>query len=231
MSTIKSIKISNPFKGFKNKYYPQGHVTQYLYENVELYKAANIGLNNGHSGIDIVFPYGTPVYAVEGGYVCEVRNDPSGYGKHVRILSYNEDKKGGREWTYGHASENLVKVGDEVKVGQMIQKCGNTGFVVSSLSPNGLGFWDNGGNNYNGTHLHLGCREFILDRKGWSYYPNTPKITILNYNNGMHGCIDFKNWFYDDRIYGDMEILKRELEKSPEDEWWMRLIKALKFFQ
>jgi murein DD-endopeptidase MepM/ murein hydrolase activator NlpD len=222
------MKISNPFKGFKNKYYPQGHVSQYLYENVELYKAANIGITTGHSGIDIVFPWGTPIYAVEGGLVVEVRNDASGFGMHIRILSDNEDGKGGREWTYGHNSRNFVKVGDVVKAGQKIGAVGNTGFVISSS--NGAGFWVEGSNKYAGTHLHLGCREYKYDKNGWSYYPNTPKITILNYNNGMHGCVDFKNWFYDDPMLGDMEIFKRELETYGDEPWYIKFLRALKFF-
>jgi murein DD-endopeptidase MepM/ murein hydrolase activator NlpD len=225
----KDIKIGNPFKGMINKYVPQGHITQYLYENVDLYKSANIGLTAGHNGIDIVFPYGTPVYAVEGGLVVEVKNDAGGYGKHIRILSDNTDIKGGREWTYGHNSENFVKVGDLVKTGQHIANTGNTGFVVSSVLDTAFGFWDKGGNKYNGTHLHLGCREFKYDKKGWRYYANTPKITILNYDNGLLGCVDFTS-FFQDTPYGDMEILKRELEKYGEESWYIKFIRTLRFF-
>lgn len=224
-----STKIYNPFKGFINAYYPKGQVTQYLYENVELYKSAGLNLTKGHSGIDIAFPWGTPVYAVEGGLVCEVRDDASGFGKHVRILSDNEDSKGGREWTFGHNSFNLVKVGDKVKAGHKIALTGNTGFVVSDV--NALGYWIKGSNKNAGTHLHLGCREFKYDRRGWQYYPNTPKITILNYNNGMSGCIDFKDMFYTEPYMGDMEILKRELEKYGDEPWYIRLLRSLKFFE
>ena len=93
---------------------------------------------------------------------------------------------------------------------------GNTGFVVSDI--NALGFWVKGSNKYAGTHLHLTCREFKYDKKGWSYYPNTPKITVLNYNNGWNGAIDFVNMFPLNSWEGDVEIKKRELE-APKIDW------------
>ena len=219
--------ISNPFKGFKKDYYPKGNKTQGFGENPELYMAA-VGMKS-HNGEDYVAPYGTPTYAVQGGLICEAKTDPGGYGRHVRILSDN-DAKGGCEYTYGHLSKINVSVGDTVKTGEKKGEMGNSGFVVSSASSNALGYWDNGGNNYNGTHLHLSVRDFKYDKKGWSYYPNTPKITILNYNNGWNGCIDFKDRFYKDSMMGDMEILKRELEGYGDEPWYMSFIRALKFF-
>jgi murein DD-endopeptidase MepM/ murein hydrolase activator NlpD len=219
--------ISNPIKGFKNKKYPQGQVTQWFGENVALYangvKANGVSLlTKGHNGIDIVSPYGTPIYAVADGLVCEVKDDPSGYGRHCRILS------DGNEWTYGHASKNFVKIGDTVKVGQKIQEMGNSGFVVSDV--NGAGFWVLGSNKYAGTHLHLGCRKYKLDKKGWRYNSLSPKITILNDTNGSQGSIDFVDQFNPDSVMGDMEILKRQLEGYGDEPWYIKLIRALKFF-
>jgi murein DD-endopeptidase MepM/ murein hydrolase activator NlpD len=172
--------MKSPIKDFKNKYYPEGSVTQYFGENPKLYME-RMGMI-GHNGIDIVAEWGTPIFAVEGGLVVDVKDTPEGYGKHLRILCDN-----GNEWTYGHASQNLVKVGDKVEEGQQIQLMGNTGFVVSGATP----FWKF--NPYAGTHLHLGLRKFIYDRKGWAYNSNTPAITILNYENGYKGSIDFKD--------------------------------------
>jgi len=205
------MKINNPIKGFINKKSPNGHVTQFFGENIALYKTVNIGLTNGHNGIDIAVPWGTPLYAVEDGVVCEVKNDPSGYGKHLRFLTGDpkDTKTVQREWTYGHNSENFVKVGDVIKAGQHIANMGNTGFVVSDI--NALGYWVKGSNKYSGTHVHLGVREFKYNKKGWSYYPNTPKIQILNYNNGSLGSVDFADWM-DGGTAGDVEIIKRELD-------------------
>lgn len=220
------MKLFNPFKGFKKDYYPKGHKTQGFGENVELYMAAC--KMNGHNGEDYVSPYGTPIYAIYDGLVCEAKTDPSGYGRHIRMLC-NENDEGGIEVTMGHLSQINVKVGEKVKAGTKIGEMGNSGFVVSSSSSNALGYWDNGGNNYNGTHLHLSIRDFKYDSNGWQYYPNTPKINILNYNNGWNGCIDFKDRFYEDSMLGDMEIVKRELEKYGEEEWWMKFLRAIRF--
>ena len=113
--------------------------------------------------------------------------------------------------------------------------CGNTGFVVSDI--NASGFWVKGSNKYSGTHLHLTCREFKYSKKGWSYYPNTPKIEILNYNNGWNGAMDFVNMFPLNSWEGDVEIKKRELEALPkidlnnEDNWnmFLKILKWLRF--
>lgn len=212
--------ISNPIKGFKNKKYPNGQVSQGFGENPALYMAA-IGMKS-HNGIDIVAPWGTPLYAVESGTVVEVKTDPSGYGMHIRFLT---DKK---EWTYGHLSAIFVKIGDEIKVGQKIGLMGNTGFVVSDI--NALGYWVLGSNKYAGTHLHLSCRDYKGRTSSWKYSTGVKGINVLKYDNGWNGCYDFSDQFNPDPIMGDIEILKRELEGYGEEEWWMKFIRALKFF-
>jgi murein DD-endopeptidase MepM/ murein hydrolase activator NlpD len=219
------MKIYNPIKGYINKLYAQGQVSQWFGENVEMYMAAI--KSKGHNGIDIVAPWGTPLYAVEGGVCCEAKTDPSGYGMHVRILTETTEKIN-REWTYGHLSRIDVKAGDLIKPGQQIGLMGNTGFVVSSI--NGGGYWVNGSNKYAGTHLHLGCREYKGRTSSWKYMSGERGINVLNYSNGLYGGVDFKDWFYEDSKMGDMEIFKRELEKYGQEDWWMVLIRAFKFF-
>ena len=217
--------LYNPIKGYKNKRYPQGHISQGFGENPALYMAA-IGMKS-HNGIDIVAPWGTPIYSLMDGIIADVKTDPSGYGMHIRMLC-EKDNKGGYEFTFGHLSKILVTVGQEVKAGTHIGNMGNTGFVVSSS--NGAGFWIEGSNKYLGTHLHLSLREFKYDKRGWTYNKGLPKITILNYNNGWNGCFDFKDMFFKEDLMGDMMILKRELEKHGDEPWYMRLIRSLKFF-
>lgn len=169
-----------PIQNFNTKLYPQGSITQYFGENPSLY--ARMGLE-GHNGMDIVAPHGTPLYAVESGVVVEVKNTPDGYGKHVRFIS---DDDGGlcREWTYGHCSQIFVEVGDRVREGQYIANMGNTGFVVSGATP----FWRF--NPFAGTHLHLGLRYVKRHRKGWSYPNSDIKIKVLEYDNGYKGAVD-----------------------------------------
>jgi len=226
--------ISNPIKSYRNEKYPAGDVTQWFGENPELYMV--VCKMKSHNGIDIVAPWYTPLYAVESGTVCEVKTDPSGYGMHLRFLTGDKtSKEVQREWTYGHLANIDVKVGDKIVVGQKIANMGNTGFVVSDI--NASGFWVKGSNKYSGTHLHLTCREFKYSKKGWSYYPNTPKVEILNYNNGWNGAMDFVNMFPLNSWEGDVEIKKRELEALPkidlnnEDNWnmFLKILKWLRF--
>ncbi len=170
-------KIGIPFKDFKATDYPKGSVTQWFSENVELYKVIP-GLTKGHNGIDMVAPWGTPLFAVEDGYVYDVNPDKGGYGMYVRLMC---DRLGeSREWTYGHLSEIKCKKGDIIKRGDCIGLMGNTGFVVSDS--NGNGFWHF--NPYAGTHLHLGLRKYKLVNALYQ---------IQNYDNGWLGSIDYKD--------------------------------------
>jgi len=187
--------MQKPIKNYIHRDAPKGSVSQWFSENHALYFSRM--KMQGHNGIDIVAPHGTPIYAVEGGTVVDVKNSPDGYGKHLRIVSDT-----GREWTYGHASENLVKIGDVVKEGDEIQKMGNTGFVVSSTDGNG--FWKLGSNKWAGTHLHLGVRNVLVSTKKksgyWQYNANTPYIKVLNYDNGYFGSVNFADLLTDDDI-------------------------------
>jgi murein DD-endopeptidase MepM/ murein hydrolase activator NlpD len=187
----------------------------------------NMDLYKGHNGIDIVAPWGTPIYAVEGGVVCDVNDNPAGYGKHVRVMTQTKEKIE-REWVYAHLALIYVTKGQTVKAGEQIGTMGNTGFVISSS--NGAGFWVEGSNKYLGTHLHLGCREYVYDNKGWTWGAGLPKMSVLNYDNGSAGSIDFSKMFYEDPMLGDMQILKVELEKHGVEPWFITFLRALKFF-
>lgn len=74
-----------------------------------------------HSGIDFAGRRGSDVLAVAGGVVT-FSGRRSGYGNLVEI-----DHGNGYKTRYGHCQENLVKVGDRVKQGQVIGKMGATG--------------------------------------------------------------------------------------------------------
>lgn len=76
-----------------------------------------------HTGIDIGASSGSSIVAANSGTVIMSQYDKSGgYGNMVVI-----DHGGGITTLYGHASKLLVKVGDEVKSGQVIAKVGSTG--------------------------------------------------------------------------------------------------------
>lgn len=86
-----------------------------------------------HNGIDIGGAYGSNIVAALAGTVIEAKwSDRS--GNHIII-----DHGNGYRTHYLHASKLLVKKGDYVKQGQVIMKCGSTGWST-------------------GPHLHFGVR-------------------------------------------------------------------------
>lgn len=78
-----------------------------------------------HSGIDILAPVGTPVYASKSGtaFKAEV---PTGYGKYVMIYH-----PGGYQTYYGHLSDWAIKPVQHVNRGDLIGYVGKTGNASS----------------------------------------------------------------------------------------------------
>ena len=87
-----------------------------------------------HTGIDLVEPFGSPVYAADDGIVALVGSSSSGYGNYVVIAH-----SGGLNTLYGHLSTALVKVGQSVTQGTPVGLEGSTG-------------------NSTGAHLHFELR-------------------------------------------------------------------------
>jgi murein DD-endopeptidase MepM/ murein hydrolase activator NlpD len=75
-------------------------------------------------GIDLAVPEGTSVKAAEDGVVAYAGNELKGYGNLVLVRHQN-----GYVTAYAHASELMVKRGDQVKRGQIIARAGQTGAV------------------------------------------------------------------------------------------------------
>jgi murein DD-endopeptidase MepM/ murein hydrolase activator NlpD len=172
--------MHEPIQGFKPQAYPKGDVTQFFGENPSLYEGCcNM---EGHNGLDIVRSYGTPIMCVEKGKVVEVKNDPNGYGRHIRVLAPEN------EWVYGHLSQIKVLQGDLVDAGQIIGLMGNSGFVVSGNTP----YWKI--NPYAGTHLHLGrrpCKPYNGSGAWDLSYPTGDKaLMTAPYQNGYYGSVD-----------------------------------------
>lgn len=172
------MRFHEPIKNFNPLPYPEGDVTQFFGENPALYRNC-CGLN-GHNGWDIVRVHGEPILCVEAGKVVEV-NETSGNGKHVRVLT------GENEWIYGHLSRIDVNLGWHLSAGEQLGLMGNTGFVVTGATP----YWKH--NPYAGTHLHL--TRYPL--KHWdgagSYnrsFPSGDRVVILNPDNGYRGAAD-----------------------------------------
>ena len=87
-----------------------------------------------HTGIDLVEPFGSPVFAADDGVVALVGSSSSGYGNYVVIAH-----AGGLDTLYGHLSTALVKVGQVVNQGTAVGLEGSTG-------------------NSTGAHLHFELR-------------------------------------------------------------------------
>jgi murein DD-endopeptidase MepM/ murein hydrolase activator NlpD len=86
-----------------------------------------------HPGVDLRGEVGEPVHATANGRVTMAGRD-GGYGNMVELNHGN-----GLATRFGHLSEIDVKVGQEVRVGQVIGKVGSTGRST-------------------GPHLHYECR-------------------------------------------------------------------------
>lgn len=74
-----------------------------------------------HYGVDLAMPTGEPIFAVFDGTVRISKFNKS-YGNLVVIRHHN-----GLETYYAHMSKRMVNPGDEVKAGETIGLCGNTG--------------------------------------------------------------------------------------------------------
>jgi len=87
-----------------------------------------------HTGIDLVAPFGSPVFAADDGVVALVGATSTGYGNYVVIAH-----AGGFDTLYGHLSTALVSVGQ----------------VVTQRTPVGL---EGSTGNSTGPHLHFELR-------------------------------------------------------------------------
>lgn len=81
------------------------------------------GGGEGHSGLDMGAPKGTPIQTARSGVVSYVKNSgSSGYGYHVVV-----DHGDGMVTLYGHCSKVYVRSGQAVQQGDVIAAVGSTG--------------------------------------------------------------------------------------------------------
>ena len=170
LHTFKGINnedISLDFSGFNNPYRKYGLI--------------------GHNGIDFRVKIGEPVYAICNG-VVEYKNDPSGYGKYVKLTSTAK----GTIYIYGHLSGYGANNGATVKKGDIIGYGGNTGFST-------------------GPHLHFEVRPPSA-RKDNGYFGAVDPIPFIQYSiddintsllsEAWHKVSDFRG-IYDTKITAD----------------------------
>lgn len=199
--------MQEPIRGFINKYYPEGSVTQYFGENPQLYRRILCKKDGdkticlqGHNGVDIVAPWGTPIFAVKEGIVATVTNTTTGFGKSIKTVNFDD----GEEWTYAHLSRIDVVENQLIEAGEQIGLMGNTGFVISGDTP----YWDN--NPYAGTHLHLGLRNIEdSDKYPRRTYGNGMRAHVKDWRNGFFGAVDWiPQWKGKERTLLQLKIIQ-----------------------
>jgi murein DD-endopeptidase MepM/ murein hydrolase activator NlpD len=80
-----------------------------------------LGFSRMHQGVDLAAPYGTPIVAASDG-VIRFAGWHGGHGNFVQIVH-----AGGMGTGYGHMSRFVVRVGENVRQGQLIGYVGSTG--------------------------------------------------------------------------------------------------------
>jgi hypothetical protein len=130
---------------------------------------AKLGLK-GHSGIDYRAPDGTPCYSAHDGRVTYAGYDGAG-GLTIVIRTEQEfegidGKPSFWKTIYCHLKKGTLKVtgGQQVKVGQHIADCDNTGAST-------------------GSHLHFGLKPIYKGEEDWQW-------DNAEQNNGYRGAVD-----------------------------------------
>jgi murein DD-endopeptidase MepM/ murein hydrolase activator NlpD len=113
---------------------PQASISQAFGPSTFWFEPAYGQYPHFHTGIDMVEPFGSPVYAADDGVVALVGSSSAGYGNYVVIAH-----SGGLDTLYGHLSTALVTVGQPVTQGQPVGLEGSSG-------------------NSTGAHLHFELR-------------------------------------------------------------------------
>ena len=182
------MKLNNPFPGTILSKYPTGNIYQFFGENPELYAAAVPGLH-GHNGIDVIpsdGKAGHPLVAAANGKIVAIKDTPTGYGKHIRIVTDPDEVGKQYELVYGHCESISVTLNQRILRGDEIGSVGNTGFVISGNTP----YWGNAPAG-KGVHLHFGIRPLSPKGATWNtQYPGGDCYIIDNYPGLYLGSID-----------------------------------------
>jgi murein DD-endopeptidase MepM/ murein hydrolase activator NlpD len=108
-----------------------------------------LGYTRMHKGLDFKAGYGTPILAVQTGWVRSAGWNSGGYGNQVELTH-----GAGLATTYSHMSQVVARQGTLVKQGDVIGYVGATGLAT-------------------GPHLH-----YELHQNGYAIDPTTVKFTV-----------------------------------------------------
>lgn len=156
--------------------------------SVSLYK--HLGMMRGHTGIDVVAPTGTKLYASQSGFVEEVQTEVE-RGLGIGIITdrkYLCDETDVMEYfkiRYWHLQSILVKKGQKVNVGDLIGLADNTGYS-------------------SGSHLHFELKPVAKDKDGrW--------FNVLQ-ENGFFGAVNPEPYMEDIFALDMAGLIKKVLE-------------------
>jgi hypothetical protein len=101
-----------------------------------------------HSGLDIMLPNGTPMYAIESGYVKYIHYDLTGYA--FIIIGDTPGTEPGNAWSYGHVNNFHHQEGDYVQRGEQIAEIFFKGLEHIHLGKiySETGLWDSNSGYY-----------------------------------------------------------------------------------
>jgi len=130
-----------------------------------------------HYGVDLRLKVGDSVRSAFSGKVRIIDYEARGYGNYIVIRHNN-----GLETVYGHLSEVLVTLNQNIKGGQLIALGGNTGhstgphlhfetrYIGNALNPNHLIDFATG---------HVRERSYLITKKASFYYQHEVHVTQL----------------------------------------------------
>ena len=145
-----------------------------------------------HQGLDLVGIDSKNLYSTTDGIVEVASNlDPTGFGTYVRILASN-----GYRYYYGHMSSVNVKVGDKVKIGDLIGVEGSTGHST-------------------GSHCHYEVRK-TLDK---SSFADINEISGIPNVLGIYNDISIKN---DISLY-KLTVIKENMNETEANQLKIKL--------
>lgn len=136
--TNEAEEVNKPVVSTARNILPVEGEISHPFSNGELVKSETLGVWKTHDGCDILCPYDTEVRSMSDGVVTEIREDPL-WGVYVIVEQNN-----GLEVHYcGLAKELEIKVGRELKEGEIIGKTADTCQIEIVQEP----------------HLHLGVKQ------------------------------------------------------------------------
>jgi murein DD-endopeptidase MepM/ murein hydrolase activator NlpD len=153
-------------------------ITQPFGVNGEYYQKNGINIV-GHNGIDMLAKRGQPVFATHDGQVVYAgMDDKGGWGVVIRTNEPRQYKDGEAFYKtiYWHLLPNIsVRVGEQVRVGEVIGYADSTGLST-------------------GDHLHFGLKPQAQGENDWTW-------VNLEEKNGYFGAIDPMLYF--NGLYAD----------------------------